>query len=103
MKCSAEKTIRSKIRGYRVELEEIEHQLQTHSAIREAVVVARGEQETAELCAYYVGESELTVRALRAHLEGLLPAYMLPSEFIVVEALPLTPNGKNRPQAPAAA
>lgn len=83
-----------KIRGYRVELEEIEHQLQTHSAIREAVVVARGEQETAELCAYYVGESELTVRALRAHLEGLLPAYMLPSEFIVVEALPLTPNGK---------
>ncbi|WP_150273751.1 non-ribosomal peptide synthetase [Paenibacillus tepidiphilus] len=83
-----------KIRGYRVELGEIEHQLQTHPAIREAVVVARGEQETAELCAYYVGDAELTVRELRAHLEGLLPPYMLPSEFIVVEAMPLTPNGK---------
>jgi amino acid adenylation domain-containing protein len=90
-----------KIRGFRVELGEIEVQLMRHGSLREAVVVARengaGEQR---LIAYVTlsdrcsdGTSEL-VRSLRMSMQRLLPDYMIPSSFVVLDRLPLTPNGK---------
>ena len=85
-----------KVRGFRIELGEIETTLTRHPAVREAVVVARGQESTeAELAAYVVPSGE-PVRAdvLRPFLMETLPAYMVPSTVTVLESFPLTPNGK---------
>ncbi len=84
-----------KIRGVRIELEEIEHALLNHPSIREAAVVAREDGSGAKaLCAYFAGTEELPVKAVREHLSKELPEYMLPSYFVPLTRMPLTPNGK---------
>ncbi len=84
-----------KIRGYRIELGEIENKLLSHEAVKETVVIARDDDRGSKyLCAYVVGDKELTVLELREHLSKDLPDYMIPSYFIQLEKLPLTPNGK---------
>lgn len=90
-----------KIRGYRIELGEIEAQLARHEQVRESAVIARedvpGEKR---LVAYVIprdsSSADLTpgAEALRAHLKAVLPEYMIPSAFVIVQSLPLTPNGK---------
>ncbi|WP_187386550.1 non-ribosomal peptide synthetase [Paenibacillus ihumii] len=84
-----------KIRGYRIELSEITARLLEHSAIERAVVIAREEGgQPAYLCAYIVPRAKWNAAELRAYLQQFLPEYMLPSQFLALEALPLTPNGK---------
>ncbi|WP_084610648.1 hybrid non-ribosomal peptide synthetase/type I polyketide synthase [Archangium violaceum] len=86
-----------KIRGYRVELGEVEAALERHPAVRESVVVAKevaaGDKR---LVAYAVPKSGHAVdaTALREFLSGALPDYMVPSAIVTLEALPLTANGK---------
>ncbi|HMK71848.1 MAG TPA: amino acid adenylation domain-containing protein, partial [Myxococcaceae bacterium] len=82
-----------KVRGFRVELGEIETALGQHARVREAVVVARGDGPgEKQLVAYTVGEA--TAGELRAHLRDRLPEYMVPSAFVALAAMPLSPNGK---------
>ncbi len=84
-----------KIRGYRIELGEIENKLLSHEAVKEAVVITRDDNSGNKLlCAYVVGEKELTVTQLRKHLFQSLPNYMIPSYFIQLDKFPLTTNGK---------
>src|SRR3712207_1600497 len=89
-----------KVRGYRIALGEVEAALTAHEAVREAVVVARGEAGAdARLVAYVVFETDSGPdgdpgRVLKRHLAGRLPEYMIPAWVCVLEALPLTPNGK---------
>ena len=84
-----------KIRGYRVEPGEIVSQLLGCEGVKEAVVVAReDEQLNKYLCAYFVSDRELTVGELRAQLDKGLPEYMVPAYFIKLEKIPLTLNGK---------
>jgi len=83
-----------KVRGYRIELKEVEKALVQHRLVQEAVVVARGGDGARELVAYVVGKGELNVVELKAHLGRVLPEYMIPSHFVWLEAMPLTPNGK---------
>ncbi len=87
-----------KIRGFRIELGEIEAALAAQPAIREAVVVARGEGTDRQLVAYVVaqagGEATLDVSELRRALRATLPDYMVPVGWVFLAALPLTPNGK---------
>ncbi|WP_162551297.1 non-ribosomal peptide synthetase, partial [Paenibacillus tepidiphilus] len=84
-----------KIRGYRIECGEIEAQLMAQGHIREAVVIAReDEQGQAYLCAYLVSDEAVPVPELRAQLAAQLPEYMIPSYFVELEKLPLTANGK---------
>ncbi|WP_308217757.1 non-ribosomal peptide synthetase [Streptantibioticus silvisoli] len=99
-----------KIRGYRVELGEIENALATHPAVGSCVVVvhepAPGDKRlAAHLTAKDAGAAPGTAE-LRAHLAALLPDHMLPATFTVLAALPLTANGKvdrKALSAPAAA
>lgn len=102
-----------KIRGFRIELGEIEHAFLQHSAVQE-VVIHIGEDAigSPQLIAYLVPQDQDTrasednrttqTHALRRHLQTTLPAYMLPSAIIWLEALPRTPNGKiDRQRLPA--
>ena len=86
-----------KVRGFRIEVSEIEAALAQHPGVREAVVKAH-ETEAGEkyLAAYVVaaGETAPDVRELRAFIAAKLPSYMAPSWFTTLSALPLTPNGK---------
>ena len=99
-----------KVRGYRVELGEIEACLKEHETVREAVVLAREDMSGDQrLVAYYTSieanqeESEsLSVEPLRRHVSAKLPEYMVPAAYVRLEKLPLTPNGKlNRKALPA--
>ncbi len=85
-----------KIRGHRVEPDEVAAALATHPAIREAVVIARevrpGERR---LVAFVVAPEGMPGSgALRDFLAERLPEPMLPSVFVALEQMPLTPNGK---------
>lgn len=86
-----------KIRGFRIEPGEIEAMLSRHAAVREGVVVARGDATGEKrLVAYVVphrGRTPATAD-LRSFLRSKLPEYMVPSAFILLEALPRTPHGK---------
>jgi amino acid adenylation domain-containing protein len=83
-----------KIRGFRVELGEIEAVLSRHPAVSESVVIARGEQLIAYVVPSEGNAAAPSISELRAHAQGRLPGYMVPSVFLVIESLPLTPNGK---------
>jgi amino acid adenylation domain-containing protein len=86
-----------KLRGFRIELGEIEAVLCRHEAVRDAIVVAREERNREKrLVAYVVGEAPTTELPgqLRNYLQERLPAYMVPSAWVTLEALPLTANGK---------
>jgi amino acid adenylation domain-containing protein len=87
-----------KLRGFRVELGEIEAQLNAHPAVREATVcVCEQPDQTRHLVAFFVPSSEpaaATFDSLRKHLDSRLPQYMIPASFVRLERLPLTNSGK---------
>ena len=90
------------IRGFRVELGEIEAVLLKHPAVRETVLAAHERTPgNYTLVAYVIAarESSPTASDLRAFLKEQLPDYMIPAGFIFVESLPLTPTGKVDRQA----
>jgi thioesterase domain-containing protein len=86
-----------KVRGFRVELGEIEAVLRGYPGVRDCVVTLRELQPGDErLIAYVIPKenSELAPSKLREFLRNAVPDYMLPSAFVPLEALPLSPNGK---------
>ena len=85
-----------KIRGFRVELEEIEAVLRRHADVREVVVISRGEKPVEQRLVAYVVPAQRTptVSELNGFLRHNLPEYMVPSVFVYLDALPLTSNGK---------
>ncbi|RST53506.1 non-ribosomal peptide synthetase [Variovorax sp. DXTD-1] len=85
-----------KIRGFRIELGEIEAQLLAQPAVREAVVVAKEGPAGAKLVAYLAPHAGETIDAavLKERLAQVLPDYMVPRAFAVLDALPLNANGK---------
>jgi amino acid adenylation domain-containing protein/non-ribosomal peptide synthase protein (TIGR01720 family) len=83
-----------KVRGFRVEPGEIEARLRTHSAVREAVVLARAVGGDHALVAYVVAAGEWSPAELRRHVQAELPEHMIPSHWVPLGQLPLSPNGK---------
>jgi amino acid adenylation domain-containing protein/non-ribosomal peptide synthase protein (TIGR01720 family) len=93
-----------KIRGFRVELGEVEAVLRQHPAVQDMFMVAREDTPgRRRLIAYVVPKSETTCQATELHsfLSNRLPAHMVPSAFVLLEALPLNVHGKvNEGQLP---
>jgi amino acid adenylation domain-containing protein len=84
-----------KLRGFRVELGEVESILAQNPRVRDVAVVVRpGPTGDKRLVAYVVSDDPLAARELRELLRGKLPEYMVPAVFTQLERLPLTSNGK---------
>jgi amino acid adenylation domain-containing protein len=87
-----------KLRGFRIELEEIQAALTQLSGVRQALVLVREDTPgDKRLLAYVAVEPDspsATAAQLREHLSKQLPDYMVPSAIIVLDDLPLTPTGK---------
>lgn len=87
-----------KSRGYRIELGEVETAVNTVSGVRECAVVGvdlGGFEGTTICCAYSVAQgAELPVNGMRRAVTGLLPRYMVPARWLVLDELPKNVNGK---------
>jgi SagB-type dehydrogenase family enzyme len=86
-----------KIHGYRIELGEVEAALAQHTSVKAVAARVLGEsQESKRLVAYVVSEKESPASPgeLKAFLKAKLPAYMIPSAIVFMQALPLSANGK---------
>lgn len=85
-----------KLRGFRIEPDEIEARLSQHPDVRECAIALWEERGDKRLVAYVSphSEREITVTQLRHFLKERLSDYAIPSQFVILEALPLLPNGK---------
>jgi acyl carrier protein len=86
-----------KIRGYRIELGEIESVLAAQPRVQTCAVIAREDEPGRKVIVAYVipqGRETPSTDKLRALLKEKLPEYMVPAQFVYLEAFPLTPNGK---------
>src|SRR6185369_7739533 len=97
-----------KVRGHRIELEEVEAALSSHAEVGQCVVAAvEGEGGHRQLVAHIVAAEPVNERgndgsdgagelkkAWRQHLRDRLPGYMIPSVYMLIDRMPLTPNGK---------
>ncbi|WP_257386260.1 non-ribosomal peptide synthetase [Tahibacter caeni] len=99
-----------KLRGFRIELSEIESHLARYPGVEEAAVALRDDAALGpSLVACWVGDAGIEASALRAYLAAAVPDYMVPAFFVRLPQLPLNANGKldrnalPALQAPAAA
>ena len=83
-----------KIRGLRIELQEIEKRIQSVYNIHDCVVVKKVVKGKDALCAYYVERGHVIKSVLKSVLYSKLPEYMVPQYFVKMDQLPHTPNGK---------
>ncbi|MFT6099126.1 MAG: amino acid adenylation domain-containing protein [Arenicella sp.] len=87
-----------KVRGFRIELDEVRSSLLNVDGVRDAVVVARGEPSRLEAHVVPALTNELDdlslINECRSSLKAALPDYMVPSLFMLLDAIPLTANGK---------
>lgn len=83
-----------KIRGLRIELEEIESLILKYPNIKKVTVVKQVIQNREFISAYFVANKRIATNELRKYLSRSLPRYMVPSYYTALEDLPYTPNGK---------
>ncbi|WP_280270455.1 non-ribosomal peptide synthetase [Nocardia wallacei] len=86
-----------KVRGYRIELGEVEVTVASHPAVAQCVATAVPDKAIGTVLAAYLvpaGDAAVDIDAVRAHAAAVLPEYMVPSAFAVIEEIPLTEHGK---------
>ena len=91
-----------KLRGFRIEIGEIEHCASTYPGVKGVAAEVREVAGAKHLILYYASENSLDEVSLKAHLATSLTEYMVPDYFVRMDAMPLTPNGKiNRKLLPS--
>ncbi|MEC1291974.1 AMP-binding protein, partial [Bacillus mojavensis] len=83
-----------KVRGYRIELSEIEVQLAQLSQVQDAAVTAVNDKAGNTAIAAYVTPETVDTEALKSALKETLPDYMIPAFWVTLNELPVTANGK---------
>ncbi len=84
-----------KLRGLRIELDEIENVMNSFPSVtRSVVIVKESEQAGQFLCAYFAAGVKVNTEDLAFHMGKSLAKYMIPSVFVQLDAIPLTANGK---------
>ncbi|TDO73427.1 surfactin family lipopeptide synthetase A [Flavobacterium chryseum] len=84
-----------KVRGYRIELNEVQYAIEQSGFIQSAVVLTKENKSgDNELYAYLVADEALNTSDLKNYLKDLLPGYAVPAHFITLSGFPATPNGK---------
>ena len=90
-----------KVRGYRIELEEIESVLSSYEGINQSIVLVKEYVDTTGnltgnkyLVGYYLSKDKLNEEHVLDYLQSKLPEYMVPTRLIHLERFPLTINGK---------
>ncbi|MGE5339961.1 MAG: amino acid adenylation domain-containing protein [Candidatus Omnitrophota bacterium] len=84
-----------KMRGFRIEIGEIENHILRQDGISDAVVIMRQDASGDKyLCAYIVHQGQTSIDVLRESLGRVMPSYMVPAHFVEMETIPLTANGK---------
>ncbi|MEB3061596.1 non-ribosomal peptide synthetase [[Mycobacterium] zoologicum] len=83
-----------KVRGYRVEIAEVEAALSASPGVAAAAVLPLGSGTGTRLIGFVTGPAGADLPQLRAHVGTRLPVYMMPARLVAVDAMPLTVNGK---------
>ena len=83
-----------KLRGLRIEIGEIESNIDAFPNIKQSIVVIKKINNTEHLCAYFTADEEIDIDELKQHLENRLTKYMVPTVFMQLENMPQLPNGK---------
>ena len=81
-----------KLRGYRIEIQEIESVLSEYAEVKETAVVF--DKQEAVLTAFYVSDIQIEKQSLREYLQTHIPQYMIPNDFVQVSGIPKTSHGK---------
>lgn len=83
-----------KIRGFRVELSEINTVINTFEGIKESYSIFETIKNTKSICSYIVSDNEINIQELKKYLRTKLPKYMIPKYFMQISSLPINQNGK---------
>lgn len=83
-----------KLRGFRIELDEIENVMTEYPAVRQSKVIVRNNGSEDCLAAYFTADSAVDLADLTAFMKTKLTYYMIPAAMMQLDAMPLTQNGK---------
>ncbi|MDD2798814.1 MAG: amino acid adenylation domain-containing protein [Bacteroidales bacterium] len=100
--CLGRMDFQVKIRGHRIELGEIENAILRLKEVKECLVSTYKINNQNELVAYIVSDKNVDIKHIKNHLRNLVPNYMIPIHFTILDSFPLNPNGKiDRKRLPA--
>ncbi|WP_264530609.1 MupA/Atu3671 family FMN-dependent luciferase-like monooxygenase [Flavobacterium sp. N502540] len=95
LKYMGRKNSQIKIRGYRIDLKEIENVLERYLSVKKAILLLNeAENGEKELTAYLNSDEKIDYVTLRTFLKSYLPDYMIPEKFMTIKKIPVTVNGK---------
>ena len=83
-----------KLRGFRIELTEIDHHLSTFKGVQQAIAVVHKDSVGQQHLVAYVSPSSTDITKLRQHACQFLPKHMIPETFVLLDEFPRLPNGK---------
>lgn len=83
-----------KLRGFRIELTEIDHHLSTFKEVQQAITIVHKDAAGQQHLVAYVSPAQTDISQLRTHATRFLPKHMIPETFVLLEQFPRLPNGK---------
>ena len=83
-----------KLRGFRIELTEIDHNLSTFQGVQQAIAVVHKDAMGQQHLVAYVSPAQTDINRLRTHAGQFLPKHMIPETFVLLDEFPRLPNGK---------
>lgn len=83
-----------KVRGYRIELGEVEKAIHQHQSVVQCAVLVTASEFGNSLSAYVVVNQDFDQKVMMKHAASILPPYMIPTHWVVLDELPLNKNGK---------